>query len=1003
MSRPVRPWRRAAIAASLCLAATPVLTALPATAVTASDAVVAQGDDWTVNEVPGGYEVTKSLTEPLDVRSDAPTLWADGVELGIATESLDGLTLSLVTADPVVTTASDVSQGWTGAGDPTVDAPETRSRLRAFDAPSTDDASILADDPSQRGPYGVERADYNLGDEAEDIRDFGRKGEMRAAVFLPVGAAGERPVVVFLHGRHTSCAGGTRNPAAWPCNPDQVDVESYLGYNDAAEILASQGYAVVSISANAINALDGSLADDTGAAARAQLVLDHLQLLRQANAGASVGLSPSLVGKLDLDDVGLMGHSRGGEGIMRAALLNNELAEPFGIKGLLPLAPTDYTRMTVPGIPTATVLPYCDGDVEDQMGQKYIDDSRHAYGDDVLRSSVLVMGGNHNFFNTAWTPGKYPVATSDDWSIMDRNQTDPTCGENAPTRLSADEQYAFGNAYIAGFFRLTLGGDEQFLPMFDGSDAKPASAGRADVRVSATLPSSARLDVNNFDQPDTSVQVTGAGSYAVCESLSPVDVPGVLPYCITQLEFAQAPDWSTTGSNGKANSVPSTTAMHFTYRTPVRDSDPAGELRVPVPGGSVDASGYESLSFRVSPDDTVSGSTDLTVTLLDGTGGTASVTASEFGDALTVLPGSSNPLRKALLQQIAVPMSAFDGVDLADVRQVRFTAPRADGGVLLSDLAFLAVPSVGTAEVSTRPFASVPEVRVDEGDGVGSVGVPIVLSRPAESATTMYFTALGSGTAVGTSMQKVEFAPGEVCAVVAVPIQGDTNTSTAATASYVTNVSNTSGGATIGDAFGAIVLREDDGVQDRDGVPAAPAPETGVQGDPCAEALAEPGILAVSPASAKSGDTVTVTGDGFRAGESVELVFHSDPVSLGSVVSADGSVSFETIVPADAALGAHEFVATGYGSGYVQTAAFEVVDSDAPVDPGTDPGTDDPGTDDPGTDDPGADPVPAGPAGDDLADTGASVTGWMIAAAVLTALGTLFLVRRRRTAGPTPE
>ncbi|MCS5716745.1 cell wall-binding repeat-containing protein [Herbiconiux sp. CPCC 205763] len=940
-----------AVATALFVAATPVFLSAPAFAAGATSATttatasgpVASGDDWSVVEVPGGYEVTKTLAAPIDIRSDAPTLWADGVELGIATQSLDGLTLSLTTTDPEVATATEVDQGWSGAGDPTIEAPVDSSELHSLtdQVPlAKPDAPTLAEDPSTPGQYEVERDDYNLGDEAEDIRDFGRKGEIRAAVWMPIGAPGERPVVVFLHGRHTSCAGAIPSGAvarAWPCYPadestgyeGQVDVESYLGYNDAAQILASQGYAVVSISANAINALDGSLADDTGAAARAQLVMDHLTLLREANDGQSVGLPAALKGRLDLNNVGLMGHSRGGEGVVRAALLNIQQGEPFGIKAVLGMAPTDYSRMTLPDVPTAMVLPYCDGDVEDQMGQKYIDDSRHAYGDDVLRSSVLVMGGNHNYFNTAWTPDKYPVATSDDWSIMDRNQTDPTCGASAPSRLTADEQYAFGNAYMAGFFRLTLGGDQQFMPMFDGSDAEPASAGRADVRVSATLPTSDRVDIANFDTPDTAIQAVGAGTYQNCESMSPLDVPATQPYCVTALQFAQAPDYGFTSAiygNGRATSVPSAPSLHFTYTAPASPSAAAGELRVPVPAAAADFSGSESLSFRVSPDDSVpiGGSTDLTVTVVDGSGGSASVTASQFGDALNVLPGSTNPLRKVLLQQIAVPVSAFTGVDLTDIQQVRFTAPRAAGGVLLSDLSLFNAPTLGTPTISTRPVVSIPDVAVEEGAGVGSVDVPVVLSRPAEEAATVFVSAIPSSSSgkVLSAMQKVEFAPGEVCKTVTVPVQGDSATSTSATASFITNASDTQGGATIGDSFGKIVVREDDGVVARDGTSLPSAPEVGAQGDACAEALAlsTPGSLTSSSASLNRGDTVTVTGSGFRTGESVSLTLGA--ATVGTVVSTDGTVSFEVTVPADTPFGTSTFTATGAGSRF--TAATPV-------------------------------------------------------------------------------
>ncbi|WP_137844108.1 hypothetical protein [Microbacterium sp. 2FI] len=917
----------------VCATTASLLAAAPAFA--AADDTVAAGDDWTVNAIAGGYEIVKTLDEPLEITASAPTVWVDGVEIGIATESEDGLEVSVTTTDPAVATAETVEQGWAGQGDPSAEesVADDAAALRSLTAPLAAAAPVLDADPSEYGAYTVGRYDYDLGDEVQVIPDFGLKGEMRAAVFLPEEAKGERPVVILLHGRHASC-GGTR-PAgapAWPCSPGQTEIPSYLGYNDAAEILASQGYAVVSISANAINALDGSRADDTGAKARGQLVIDHLSLLRAADAGkfvspegSPVPVSAALKGRLDLDNVGLMGHSRGGEGIMRAAVLNAEQDKPFGINGVLPIAPTSYSRISVPGIPTATLLPYCDGDVEDQMGQKFINDSRHAYGDDVLRSSVLIMGTNHNFFNTIWTPGMFAFGTADDWRGF--GQLDPVCGADAPTttRLTAPEQYAVGNAYIAGFFRLTLGGEDQFLPMFDGSDAKPATVDFADIRVSATQPASTRLDLNNFDVPGSVLTVRGAGSYETCEGIASTPVPGILPYCIETLGFAQAPDWGNAGSvtsttsNPKAPAVPSTTALHFTYTAPT-GSETAGELRVPVPGGSVDATGYESLSFRVSPDEYVTTGTELTVTLLDGAGAAISVTASAYGDALTVLPGSANPLRKVLLQQLSIPLSDFAGVDLTDVREVRLAAPAEAGGVLLSDLTLLEAPTVGTPEVSTRPVASVPDVKVEEGAGPGTIRVPVVLSRPAEETATMYFSALGfASSKISPVMQKLVFAPGEQCKAVSVPFQGDANPGSAASATYAANVTNTQGGATIGDSFGRVVIREDDGLTQ-----GTPIPPVGVPGDPCAEALAESGTLTVKSSSAKPGDSITVTGSGFRVGESVTLQLSSTAAVLATAVSTDGTVTFTTTVPADAAIGADALVATGYGSGAVSTGELKV-------------------------------------------------------------------------------
>jgi len=287
-----------------------------------------------------------------------------------------------------------------------------------------------------------------------------------------------------------------------------------------------------------------------------------------------------------------------------------------------------------------------------------------------------------------------------------------------------------------------------------------------------------------------------------------------------------------------------------------------------------------------------------------------------------VLPGSENPLRKVLLQQLSIPLPDFAGVDLADVREVRLTAPAEDGGVLLSDLTLLKAPAVGTPEVSTRPVASVPDIKVEEGAGPGTVRVPVVLSKPAEETATMYFSALGfASSKISPVMQKLVFAPGEVCKSVSVPYQGDSTPGTAGSASYTANVSYTLGGATIGDSFGKVVIREDDGLTQ-----GTPIPEVGAQGDPCTEALAGAGAgkLTVKPSSAKPGDEITVTGAGFRAGESVTLQLGSTSVALATVVSSVGTVSFTTTVPVDATIGADMLVATGYGSGAVSTGELKV-------------------------------------------------------------------------------
>ncbi|MCU1507564.1 MAG: hypothetical protein JWP05_2533 [Microbacteriaceae bacterium] len=946
-------WKPLALASVLALAAVPFLS-LPASAAQTDAATpVAAGSDWSIWQVPGGYQVTKKLTAPIATRDNAPDLWIDGTDLGVAQQSLDGLTLTVTTSNTIATTAKAVTQGWEGEGNPATPPvpplPQAtlKSLAKSLGQQATTPSTTLsgADDPTTLGQYKVERDDYNLGDQVETLAGFGgRKGEMRSAVFMPVGAPGERPVVIFLHGRHSACysipgSGATANPAAWPCGPGQVTIPSYLGYNDAANNLASQGYAVVSISADAINALDGTLSDDGGAVARGQLVLDTLTLLQQANVGkAPAGVSLALKGRLDLTHVGLMGHSRGGEGVVRAALMNAQLPHPFGIEAVLPLAPIDFNKLTLPDVPTAVIMGYCDGDVSDLQGQHFVDDSSYAFSgsDNVLRSAVVVMGADHDYFNATWDNFKYPYAAADDWHAP----TDPVCGYGpnqatpfAASRLVDTAESNVGTAYISAFFRMTMGGEQKFMPMFDGSGAQPASIGSAVVKTTATLPSSQRADVANFSTPDSSIITAGDATAVVCASMSGRPVAGTLPYCASSLAKGQLPHWTPASY---APSVPSTPTLHFQWTAST------GEVRVPVPSSDQDLSGYSAIVVKAAPDENVAygGNTDLSVSVLDGHGGSATIPVSSLGTALSVLPGvaPTTLLRKVMLQQVTIPVSRLSGVDLKDVTQIRFTANTPSGGVYLSDLAFVKGATIGTADISTRPVVSVGDVNVEEGNGPGTAYLPVTLSKPSKQQVTTWFSSLGASTStVDVALKQVVFAPGQTCIAVPVPVNGNTTSSTSAVSTFKVSVSDMQN-ATAGDNIGMIVVREDDGVVQpapaagvtppagtpAPGTPIASAPAFGAQGNVCAEARAKAGSLKLSGGKVQAGDKITVTGAGYRNGESVHLTLDSGKVDLGSAISSNGTVSFTVTIPAGTLPGKHDLVATGAGSVHADAGSITV-------------------------------------------------------------------------------
>jgi hypothetical protein len=121
---------------------------------------------------------------------------------------------------------------------------------------------------------------------------------------------------------------------------------------------------------------------------------------------------------LDFSNVGLMGHSRGGEA-MRAALslFNGTTATPgnvtnpwpgripgLNIRAIFEIAPTDFTgTYNATGVVWNVVLPMCDGDVTDLSGARPFDRAIMSLEATPLqKSTYTVWGANHNFFNTQW-------------------------------------------------------------------------------------------------------------------------------------------------------------------------------------------------------------------------------------------------------------------------------------------------------------------------------------------------------------------------------------------------------------------------------------------------------------------------------------------------------------------------------------------------------------------------------------------------------------------------
>ncbi|GAB2887847.1 poly(ethylene terephthalate) hydrolase family protein [Nocardioides pacificus] len=844
-----------------------------AAAESGGETLLAEGREWSVEQLSGGYRLTLDLDQPLPVRASAPVLYADGEAVGAATESADGLSLSVVTADPGVVETARVDYRFDTAGG-------TSAAYTAEGTSLEESLEAIEDDPAVVGEYAVGRADYDFGTQAIDLKEIGGiKGEFRAAVYEPRGASGARPVVVLLHGRHTSCSGRPSNPNRYPCTDAQTEIPSFEGYGYLAENLASHGYVVVSVSANAINSNDNQLSDDYGSAARGHLVMDHLRYLAKVDAGTATDAPEALAalkGRLDLSNVGIMGHSRGGEGVVRAAELNQAEGEPFGIRSVLPLAPVDYNRITLPQVNTLAVLPYCDGDVEDLQGQHIIDDSMAASSDEALRSAVLLMGANHNFFNTVWTPGQYDLAVSDDWAILDRSQTDPVCGTAAETniRLSDQEQRDAGIALMAGWFRLTLGDDEQFLTLFDGTGGTTETLGDTELVATAQLPASGTRTISVLGAPSTAVRTTGAATSATCSTTAECGLPGA--------NVASIPHWA---EMRFAPATPGAAVRRYSW------TEAGSQLVVDVPRSARDTTGLDALTFRMTPDTSVAADADLEITVVDGANRTATVTASTYSTAVRALPGTGPYLNKVILRGVRVPLADLVGVDLADLRQVRLGGIGASGGAYLADLAFSASQAGTTTSARALPKLTVGDSYIDEGDGPGTTELAIKLSAPASTDVTGWFEVLNFARATSATPVARQFTipAGRTCVALPVPVNGNRNPAAAATTSYIVNASVVAGAVTA-DHNARLTVREDDAVV-VDGIVLDLAEEPTSSGDVCAgENRAATRLAVTASGSTVAGAVVALAGDEIPTGSLVYSV--AGDVVGESVLDARGRSSF---------------------------------------------------------------------------------------------------------------
>ena len=520
-------------------------------------------------------------TSPNPLTGDAAVeFWSGGKLIGRAQPSQDNRTFSLPGKQ-----LGDISKVEVRAGGRRLDAPGPSFGPNQTPAGLPPLQPAGAVDPGTPGSYQTVTGEYSL--DSVKLPGLDQPVEMRAVVVAPRNAPGNRPLVLFLHGRHQACYDPTNpdnQPFTWPCPAGTLPIPSYRGYLQTQQLLASQGYDTVSISADGVNALDYQTADG-GAQARSSLV--RLHLAHWADwAGAGRASAPQIVKDApvaDMSKVLLVGHSRGGEGVNQAAL--DSLAPPpfdsgysgpvrWTIRGDVFIAPTIFGQNPTPDVPSVTFLPGCDGDVSDLQGQQYIDSTRGVSRGKALHSALYIAGANHNFFNSEWTPGVAVAPAVDDY--FSGGDPNPLCDPGQPARLTDTQQRAVGATYVAAAARLFIDHDLRVQPLLDGSGVRAPSADPARVLASALGANRTPVVI-----PDATTKISGSGK--LCDEINTADA------CLPEADRFKSP-----------NTVPLTPAPTEAGRSAVDVSwSSAGAAAVIQPPKPVWLVGDQSLALRM--------------------------------------------------------------------------------------------------------------------------------------------------------------------------------------------------------------------------------------------------------------------------------------------------------------------------------------------------------------------------------------------------------------------
>jgi len=428
---------------------------------------------------------------------------------------------------------------------------------------------------------------------------------------------------------------------------------NYTSYDFLLQHFARNGFIAASIDCRYLSGT--ALVHGMNGLGRANVFFQHMTVLK-AKFGATVQ-----------NNIGIMGHSRGGEAVLKIARLNQQLTLNHNINAVVSLAPTDqYGSEVLAGAwskPYLVIYGSRDGDVAGQppyagytVPQTGFSLYDRAGGSN--KSMVFVYQATHNGFITA-------------------NSDNPS---DSPLPVTTEQ--TFPQADMNAFFRQYLIGEMRWEGIFKG-EWKPASVATTGAVYYLQYQDTARRTIDDMEGGVPNWQASTIGAS--------VSHGGTLP-----VDPSEGRLHDQTGSPGLDPKSP-----HDSNGMQFRWDNNTDSLVFDIPAGQRNVSNFLAISFRAtqkadSPSNPLNQGQNLRVALKDSANNERAIRVSPFGSIPFPDQRSNASLVKSALTTVRIPLKAFSivcaglvPVNLTDVVSLSFKFSEVPTGeIAIDDIEF---------------------------------------------------------------------------------------------------------------------------------------------------------------------------------------------------------------------------------------------------------------------------------------------------------------------------